>query len=807
MIRFQKPEPIGDLSNIDELIKTCHVSPLVAELLCRRGHDTFDQANIFLHPTEEQLLSPEIFENMEEALDCLYAAKAMEDIICVYGDYDVDGTSATAILLDYFHRSGFRVRGYIPSRHEEGYGLNREAITRLAEEGVNVIVTVDCGITALDEIRYAQELGLEVIVTDHHQRLEELPECAAILNPQVSIYPNKALCGAGVALKLVQAMGGKEAASQYYDIAALATVSDIVDLTGENRAIVALGLQQIHQGKGHDGLKALMEVNNLDEKTLDAQDFAFYLGPCLNAAGRLANAKLALQLLISNEADESKKIARKLSKINTERKEIEATMYRQVIDKIESGDIDLLNQPAILLQDDTWNAGLIGIVAARLMRAYYKPVFLFAGDSDYWVGSGRSIKGIHLFQMLQPFAECFERYGGHAMAAGLSIKKDQYDDFCLQFQEHLNQEIPKETFIPIMNYDVDANMDQLTMKTYKELQQLAPFGTGNDQPIFYLKNLQAESAHTMGQDKTHLKMQKNNIDFVAFNQAHYLLKVQKEEIDILATLGVNTWKGKTSLQVMVRAISPKVPANVEAYIDEERWRFAYAFYQQLTLNKSDMVADQVEITQDEAREMIRQRFGSNPQGTLVVCNTPQTAESTLKWLQTENLLPNIDILWGLITDIRAYNCVLLAPLFKETSYVQTKIHYDSIFWMDGAISLGHSLDYVQANEIWRVHALVDEFQQEIAISREDLIPIYQAMRALSLKKQVFLDEESYYEAIAQYLPASRYLICASRFIFEQLELISIEEGAEWTAKIVSNAEKKDLEESTVFEFCRRFKNC
>ncbi len=801
MIRFERRATCTDPSKIIEIEKQCGVSPLIAELLCQRGYDDVISANLFLHPSQEQLLPAERFEDMDDALDCLYAAKAMEDIVCVYGDYDVDGTTATAILLDYFHRSGFRVRGYIPSRHEEGYGLNRGAIERLAAEGVRLIVTVDCGITAIDEICYAQELGLEVIVTDHHQCLDELPDCAAILNPQVSQYENKALCGAGVALKLVQAMGGIEAASNYYDFAALATVSDIVSLTAENRAIVALGLQQIHEGKAHCGLKALMNALDLKEHAIDAQDFGFYIGPCLNAAGRLANANLALQLLISQDDEEAKKIAKKLKEINVQRKEIESNMYTQAVEKIEHGEADILHDSVIMLSDESWNAGLIGIVAARLMRLYYKPVFLLAGEDEAWVGSGRSIEGVHLFQMLQNFETYFERYGGHAMAAGLSIKKEKYQAFREQFLMYCDQHISKDLFKPLVKYDLEANINELTLTRYKELNQLAPFGTENEQPVFLLKNLAMQNVRTMGQNAAHLKMQAKQLDFIAFNQGHDLLNVQKNPVNILGTLGINVWQGKTSLQVMVRAMQPVLPDNIEQYIETNYWRFAHAYYRNVARkDASDAERHTIELEWTAACHMIQDLCHKNPQGLLLVCNRPDTAKKIMLWLQEEQLLEDFDLVWGDIRDERAYNGLLLAPTSDATKNDNEKIQYDTIIWMDQ--------DQNEITPDIHVHAITEYyismsdsmFKNEIQISREQLIPVYQAMRALSIKKQSFLNEEAYYEAIAQYISEPRYIICAARFVFEELSFLTIRENADWVAEIDSNSEKKALEESSVFQY-------
>ena len=797
MIQFEKRMSEGALEAADAIRQVCGIEPVAAQLLCVRGYDTVEKAKAFLNPSFDQLLDPYLFEDMQDAMDCLFAARSMEEIICVYGDYDADGISATAILLDYLRKEGFRATGYIPTRHGEGYGLNREAIDKLAAKDVSLIITVDCGITALDEIAYAQERGMEVIVTDHHQCLDTLPECAAIINPQASQYPNKALCGAGVVCKIVQAMGGLDAIKPYLDIAALATVADIVPLMGENRALVALGLARIRSGLACVGLKALISVSGLEERTLSAQNMAYGLAPRINAAGRLGSPRAGLELLISPSAEMAEKTAKELNRQNQLRKEEEAAIYEQAVSRIESGEVDLLHDSAILLADPLWNPGLIGIVAAKLVRQYHKPVLLFAGEADGFVASGRSIEGIHLFRALHVFEDCFERYGGHAMAAGLSMKEEKFSGFKISFLQYLQNEIPKTCYIPRVYYDLEADMNDLTLSLAQALDALAPFGTGNPQPTFCIRHADMENVRTMGNDHTHLKMQCGKMDVVAFGCGHELLKAQNHSLTVMGTLETNQWRGKTSLQFLVRAMQAEMDGHIPEFIEKNEWKFLDALCRRIQYSQGTEAMDR--MSGEQGRERIAAYLAESPQGTLLACSTPQGAQEALTWLFENGRLEQMDIAWGHVQDRRAYNTLLLAP---APNAAWKPVCFDRVMWWDGGQENVGMGDYgkMMANVHIHMGEGLERFFHHPLITREQLIPVYRAMNAMAAQKQEFLDLEAYLQAMQTICKASKHEICAAIHIFSELGFFQLDEKGKFDLQAVKEPEKRDLMQSRIFAF-------
>lgn len=794
MIQFLPRNQNFDREKTLALAKKCKIEPLLAAFLIERGYEDEDSVYAFLNPSVEQLLSPDGFEQMPDALDCLYAAQSMEEPVCVYGDYDVDGVCATAILSDYLRKEGFQVVSYIPSRHEEGYGLNQAAIEALAEQGVSTIITVDCGITALAEIEFAQSLGMEVVLTDHHQCLEALPDCAAIINPQASAYENKALCGAGVALKLVQAMGGIEAAKEYLDIAALATIADIVDLKGENRAIVALGLEKIRRNETHIGIRALIDVAGYELATIKEQDIAFGLAPRINAAGRLGSAQKGLDLLLCEDEKEAEKLAKSLNSDNELRKKQESDILNEAISQIEAGEADLLNDGAILLCNETWNAGVIGIVAARLMRKYYKPVILFCGENGSLVGSGRSIEGVHLFKALEAFAERFERFGGHEMAAGLSIAKDAYEAFKVDFLAYIQKNTDPLLYIPRMAYDFELQASKVTIKLQQALLKMAPFGTGNPQPRFLLSGMEPQEIRSMGNDHQHLKMKADGLDLVAFGQGDMLLPLQNAKASFLVSLDLNTWNGQTKLQGMVQAMHIDVPDDVKKYIEPLRWKFVDAFCRNLPeaeeLTKIDTVAEET------AKEEIIQCLREKPQGTLIVCITPETAIKTIQWLRDENLLNQLDIHWGVVEDICAYNTLLLAPDKNLCDFVA----YNNYYIMDGDIASCSGI--IPEEELFgRLCFLQSDsrnFFESLPYEREKLIPVYQAMRALSMKERSFIDFESYARKINEVYPTAIEATAFALHVFEELGFLERKNGAKFELWALENPPKNDLSQSRIY---------
>ena len=417
MLRFipKQKEP----AQIPPELAALPVPRRLLELLVERGIDTPQRIEEYLHPDRALLHDPMRMQDMDKAVVVIRDSVARGDEIIIFGDYDVDGVTATAILLTYLRKQGAKAGFYIPDRHGEGYGLNLAAIDKIAAHA-KLLITVDCGITCPDEVAHARELGMRVIVTDHHQLGPRLPDCEAVLNPLMGDYPFRRLCGAGVAFKLVQALGGEEAIESLWELAALATIADIVPLMGENRVIVANGLRAMAQTK-RPGLIALMESAGVDPKNVSSSDVAYRMAPRINAGGRLALASRGVELLTTRRLDTAREIAQELDQDNTKRRELELAIFGEADRKVQR-EIDFMTERAIVVSGEGWNPGVIGLAASRLVEKYKWPTILLSQDGDVCVGSARSIPGVNIHDAMATCRDLFVRFGGHAQAAGLTIE-------------------------------------------------------------------------------------------------------------------------------------------------------------------------------------------------------------------------------------------------------------------------------------------------------------------------------------------------------------------------------------------------
>lgn len=397
-----------------EMEEALQIPPLTAEVLARRGFSS-EQADAFLNHTLQNLHDPFLFTDMRPAVNRIRQAIEAREKITVFGDYDADGVTATVLLYTKLKEHNADVSYYIPSRHDEGYGLNTDALRLLHGQGVKLIITVDCGITAVDEALYAKTLGMDLIITDHHQRQQTLPECCAVVcTTRDACYPFQHLCGAGVAAKLVQALFGDDAIEDCLDLIALGTVADVVPLTGENRIFVKYGLKLMNR-KLRTGIALLFKEAGFTQKTITASHLSYLIAPRINSAGRMLEPSLAVDMLLHGKDEH----AALLEKTNRSRQAEEAQIMAQAEEMLQT--YDFVEQKVILLCNENWHVGVIGIVASRLMQKYHRPVLLFNRQDDLCTGSGRSVAGIHLFDMLQPFAHLFEKFGGHSAAVGLTL--------------------------------------------------------------------------------------------------------------------------------------------------------------------------------------------------------------------------------------------------------------------------------------------------------------------------------------------------------------------------------------------------
>lgn len=548
----------------EKLVNQLNISSTLAMLLINRGYYDIKDARQFLEPSLADLVSPFKLTNMAEAVERINLAIIEKKHIVIYGDYDVDGITSTALITDVFNFLGVQVDYYIPDRMEEGYGLNIDAIQTLAQKGAQLIITVDCGISSVDEIALGKKLGLDFIITDHHQPPEELPDCL-IINPHLEKedVPWQELSGVGVAFKLAQGLlerFSSETSSQemlkYLDLAALGTIADIVPLVEENRIIVKFGLMQMASGN-RMGLKALCESANIDYKNITSSAVAYFLAPRLNACGRIGDATLGVKLLLSKSEDEAREIAQFLNKENQNRQSIESKIIREAEDMLREFDFE--KNKVIILKGKDWHQGVIGIVASRLVEKYYRPVIILTHNNDTYKGSGRSIPGFHLHQALTACGDLLETFGGHSQAAGLSLKEENIKAFIERINGIASEMLNENDFLPILDVDGEINLDEADFSLLDEIAKLEPFGFGNPEPLLAYRRGKITDWKQVGNTGVHLKLKvkagKSLWDAIGFNMGGYSeVAASKEPLDLAFVLDKNQWNGKKTLQLVLKDI-------------------------------------------------------------------------------------------------------------------------------------------------------------------------------------------------------------------------------------------------------------
>jgi single-stranded-DNA-specific exonuclease len=562
-----------DPQRIETFSRELNISPIIARLLLNRGIENLEAGQIFLNPRLEFLHDPFLFKEMELAVKRIVTALKGKEPIMIFGDYDVDGITATSLLYLILTRLGANVSYYIPNRVSEGYGLSAVGIREAADRGVSLIISVDCGITANEEIDLARSLGIDTIITDHHEVQEEIPRAEAVLDPKnpQDDYPDAFLAGVGVAFKLAQGLYAHlglddSELENHLDLVALGTAADIVPLVGENRILTRFGLEQVTK-TDKVGLRSLVEVTGLMGEEIQTGHVVFILAPRINAVGRLGDAERAITLLATNQPDRARSIAKFLNDENRRRQGIDETILREALDLVERT-VDLKNDRAIVLASDQWHPGVIGIVASRVVEKYYRPTVLIALEGDEGKGSGRSISGFNLYQALEDCQEHLIRFGGHKYAAGLTIDASQVP----VFRERLNgiaaERLDPEQMVPSLKIDIRIALEDVGEPLLMALSELAPFGPQNMRPVMMASNLEVVGyPRVVGRNHLKFKVRQNDraLDVIAFDQGQHLadLQVGKPTLSLAFVLEENRWQGRSSLQL--RAKDMKIgPVNLES---------------------------------------------------------------------------------------------------------------------------------------------------------------------------------------------------------------------------------------------------
>jgi single-stranded-DNA-specific exonuclease len=547
-----------DEEKVKKMAKEYNISPLIATILVNKNLEEKKDIDKFLNPTRNDFYDPYLMPDMEIAINRIIDAIEKREKIIIYGDYDVDGITSITVLKKFLLERGAIVDDYIPNRLDEGYGLNKKAIKKIVEEKYTLMITVDCGISGIDEVEYANSLGLETIITDHHEQAEKLPRALAVVDAKRkdNKYPFNQLAGVGVVFKLIQGIGIKlnleeKEYLKFLDLVCVGTISDIVPLVDENRVIAKLGLKLVKVTK-NIGLKTLL--NSIGYKNIDSTCVSFGLAPRINACGRMGHQEEALKLFLTEDPNEAGRIANKLNEYNRERQEKEKKIFTEALEMIKN---DKNDKPCIILAGENWHHGVIGIVASKVTEMYFKPSILICLEDDEGKGSGRSIPGFDLHEALSKCDKYIKKFGGHSMAIGITIKKDEFSKFKEQFEEYASS-CNIDKIVPVIHIDEEVSLRNINKEVVKELSLLEPFGEGNKMPLFLYKNLKIHSIRALSEGK-HLKLTLKDdnymIDAIGFNMGElaneYLIG---NKVDIVGTLEINNFNNNDNIQINLKDI-------------------------------------------------------------------------------------------------------------------------------------------------------------------------------------------------------------------------------------------------------------
>jgi single-stranded-DNA-specific exonuclease len=553
------PEP----ENVKALCADLGIKEDVASLLISRGIQTFDEAKNFFRPSLDDLHDPFLMKGMEQAVSRIEQALGNGEKILIYGDYDVDGTTAVALVYSFLKDLG-QIDFYIPDRYKEGYGLSMAGIDYAKEFGVSLIIALDCGIRAIDKVAYANTLDIDIIICDHHLPGSELPKAHAILDPKQEgcEYPFKELCGCGVGFKLLQGFCDRnnEDFERLYakaDLLAISIAADIVPITGENRILASYGVQQINENPS-TGIQAMLKYAKID-RPLTISDVVFIIGPRINAAGRIASGKRAVELLISDDLGDALKFSEEISNYNTERRTLDKDVTDGALEIVETEDFYSDSKSTVVFNKG-WHKGVVGIVASRLIEKHYKPTIVLTESEGVATGSARSVKGFDVHAALTECEDLLEQFGGHKYAAGMSLKLENVDAFREKFEKVVSERIEEHMLTPKLDIDLEIDLDRITPKFMGLLKQFGPFGPGNMNPVFVSRNLTATDIRTMGADESHLRFKPNQagiqhfpIQSVAFKMGPLYNKLKGgAAFDLAYTIEEKHWKDRVSLQLIVK---------------------------------------------------------------------------------------------------------------------------------------------------------------------------------------------------------------------------------------------------------------
>ena len=556
----------GDPEKVGRLATELGVDRVLAELLVQRGVETFEQARRFFRPSLDDLHDPFLMKDMDKAVERLHEAITKGQKILVYGDYDVDGTTAVALVYSFVRRFTKRVEYYIPDRYDEGYGVSYKGLDWASDNGIDLLITLDCGIKAIEKVEYARSKGIDVIICDHHLPEDELPGAVAVLDPkrEDDHYPFDDLCGCGVGFKFVQVYSQNygidfETLEPLLDLQVVSIASDLVSMVGENRVLAHFGLKRLNDNP-RKGLLAMLSLAKLEPGHVTIDDIVFKIGPRINAAGRMESGRLAVELLTAMDDRSAFQIGEKINDNNNERKNIDREITQEALEMVQNGTA-LETENVTIVYNPTWNKGVVGIVASRLVEAYYKPTVVLTKSNGFITGSARSVAGFDLYASIESCADLLENFGGHVYAAGLTMKEEHLEEFCRRMNRFVSGNITKQELTPVVDIDARLDFSQITPKFFRILKQFQPFGPGNSNPVFLTEDVyDAGNGRKVGAGGVHLKldlMQESQpyrqIPAIGFNMADFYDHIKAgNPIDVCYSIVENFYRGSSTLQLRLK---------------------------------------------------------------------------------------------------------------------------------------------------------------------------------------------------------------------------------------------------------------
>lgn len=794
-----------------ELSKKINISPEISQILNNRGINDEKDAEIFMNPSLEYLRDPFLMKDMKKATERIKKAIENKERIYIYGDYDVDGVSSTSILYIYFKSIDYPVKYYIPNRLEEGYGINEDAIRKINNDGCDLIITVDCGITSVNEVGLANELGIDVIITDHHECQSDIPDAYAIVNPKQEDcnYPFDMLCGCGVAFKMIQALTDEEefktSMFDYLEVVTLATICDIVPLIDENRIIVKNGLKLMKEGKNL-GLRELIKVCGIETSKIGSSHIGYSVGPRINASGRLGHSYLGVQLFTTDLEDEAKEIANILEAKNIERQMIESKMYKEAEDVISSSE-NYKGDKVLVLAKEGWQHGIIGIVASKLTEKYYKPTILLTIEDGEATGSARSIKGFSIFDALVSCKDLMNKFGGHEQAAGLALNAENIEELRKRVNEIADYNLSKDDLIENIKVEYELEEESATLGLVDNLHKLEPFGLSNPSPRFIMRDLLLTNFYKMGKNKQHLKLiceNEKSYECVGFNMAYLSDDFQEgDKIDVLFQVDENNFNNDRKVQLLLKDIRLSHPKSAISN------NLSLKLFEKISPTDSDSLyhvyndEDDIYINTDGDKNI--NIFEHIKEGTLIITNTLNGFYRALSDVSLTDLdydinynyiyeknkkvqlifSPNIDKI-----DLKRYNSIILYDFLYnkgEYSYLNKNILNSEV-----VIKYYSSEDKIYLKNI----------MDNIVPNREEFINIYKQM-LVSKELQLKLTE---LKRVFKLLPLKTFIILK---VFRELNLLNFEINYEENTIAIYLLEKPDkklnLDESVILNNLKELK--